>query len=310
MRLGRYAATLAALMTLTLPALGDTPSDPHGIAPPDGEELTQEEQVEMYREHVRQRTIEGARQRALENRGAERRVMRVAPPPGTITVNVADDSETLTGKFERWRFLRTEFPGNDVARATIVVEVDVTSLETEDEELTERLLSPAHLNAEEFPRAQATLRGPRLVPFEQFPHETLGVDLAALQEELTDEEWEAFKEKHRFEVPGRMQFMGSTQPAIAYVVVDNWDPIEAEGRLFANPLGIGMGIERENAEAAASAREKLSFSFKTTVPRETRTRMVQRTTEPEEGTEAVTEVEEADPPVGLRYRNEQQPTNP
>ncbi|MFT5696909.1 MAG: polyisoprenoid-binding protein YceI [Myxococcota bacterium] len=81
------------------------------------------------------------------------------PSSGHINFVAKNFIATANGTFHDWKVVELNLPEGDFAKASVVVEVDVASLDTDNERRDDHLRNPDFFEVERWPTAMARVRG-------------------------------------------------------------------------------------------------------------------------------------------------------
>lgn len=179
--------------------------------------------------------------------------------PGKISwkANKTDGSDNHAGSFEKWHFTKVSMPGGDITKGEVALEIDLTSMTSDNERLTGHLLSNDFFKAEQFPKAKFEIKHPSPVEGEENKYTAEGhLTFAGLTKKVPVE-FEVMHEDH-MKVKGtatvnRADFnVGDGKYAMETSTIINEIPVS-----FETPVDPSLVMVAEVEEAAEEATTRL-----------------------------------------------------
>jgi polyisoprenoid-binding protein YceI len=81
------------------------------------------------------------------------RAAEATTAPGKLGFKAQNKVFKADGEFKSWRFTKVDIPGGDIEKGTVEIEVDIASVSTNADKLTEHLKQNDMLDAAKFPKA-------------------------------------------------------------------------------------------------------------------------------------------------------------
>lgn len=129
--------------------------------------------------------------------------VKAAGAPGVIGFHGTKAGGGHLGSFKSWKFTKVDIPGGDITKGTVEIEIDIASLESDNERVTGHLKTNDFFGATEFPKATVVISNAK--PTEQVDG------------------------KQAYEADAKLTLRGVTQPLKVKFAVQNEKPLTIKG---------------------------------------------------------------------------------
>lgn len=83
------------------------------------------------------------------------------PPPGELTFSTHNSVYNAEGSFASWKFAKVDIPNGDITKGTVVIEVDLASVNEKAAKLAAHLRTADFFDVATFPKATIVISHPR-----------------------------------------------------------------------------------------------------------------------------------------------------